>query len=429
MGISTAIAGLVETIGAALGTTVAAGTAATIGTIGAGALEGAALGAGTSALEHKNIGKGALLGGLTGGLGGGATVALEGAGVGATAAEGLGGLVGGTGAGLITGEKFSDALKGGIVSGGLSLARGALTAPASPSGGNAPAAGGGSSSAASTAAPASVGAVDPNVTAPAGSSLPGTGGGGSGLPGSFGTGAAGETGSAALGSESSFGGAPSSGGSTSVAPSAPSVSGGGDVVITGNPSSVPAIMKLPAIDALGPVGAQHANDNPGKKMMADALHNPSLLLAGGGLAANLLAGNKKPVGFGALENQAQSELAQGRQQESYLGNGTLPPGLQQGIDSATQSAAATIRSQYASRGMSGSSAEAQDLASLQQRATTQGAQMAMQLYQQGVQESQLADSIYAQLMGVQQEQDKETSSAVGGFAAALAGMGRTGTTG
>lgn len=427
MGISTAIGTVLESVaGSVFGAGGLLGVAGTA--IGAGAIEGAALGGGISALEGKNIGKGALLGGLTGGIGGGATSALEGAGVGTLAADGIGGLIGGAGAGLITGENPKQALKTGLISGGLSLAEGYLSGQGA---GKAPSTGGGSSSAASTAAPASVGAVDPNVTAPAGSSLPGSGGGGSGLPGSFGTGAAGETGSAALGQESSFGGAPpTSGATTSVAPSAPSVSGtGGDVVITGNPLSVNT--KIPGIDSLGPILApKSANDNSGKSKLNTLLHSPGALLAGGALGANLLAGNKKPIGFSALEGQAQQELTQSRQLEGYMGNGTLPPGLQTGIDSATASAAATIRSQYAARGMSGSSAEAQDLAALNQRATTQGAQIAMQLFQQGVSEAGLSDQIYAQLMQVQQQEDQETTGLIGQFATALGGLGRgTGTNG
>ncbi len=420
MGISTAIAGLLEgTAGSIFGTGGLLGVLGT--TVATGAIEGAALGTGVSALEGKNLGKGALLGGLTGGIGGAATSGLEGLGASTGLADFGGGLIGGTSAGLLTGQNLSHALKGGIISGGLDYISGALGKPATS---GAATGGGGASSAASTAAPASVGAVDPNAVSGSfdsgvfGNSV-GSGGGGAGLPGSVGTGAAGEASTSAASGIGS--------GTSSIAPSAPGIGDATPEVVITAPTSAGTPTNIPAIDALGPVtsSSKTANDNSSLRSKMDNLtKNPALLLGGGLLAANTLMGNKKPIGFDNLSAEAQQQLNQSRLLESYQASGTLPPGLQAGIDAATQNAAAAIKSQYASRGMSGSSAEAQDLASLQQRATTQGAEMAMQLYSQGVQQSQIADSIYAQLMGVQQEEDQQTTQAIGSFASALAGLGR-----
>jgi hypothetical protein len=141
-----------------------------------------------------------------------------------------------------------------------------------------------------------------------------------------------------------------------------------------------------------------------------------------GMGANLLGGNKPSPYSANLTSAASSLTTQGSLMESYLSSGTLPPGLQTGIDQATQAAHATIKSQYAARGMSGSSAEAQDLQAVTERASAQGAQLAIQLYSQGVQETQLGDQIYAQLMQAQTTQDNQASAAISNFAGAMAGM-------
>jgi hypothetical protein len=134
-------------------------------------------------------------------------------------------------------------------------------------------------------------------------------------------------------------------------------------------------------------------------------------------------GNKQPANYGTLEGQAAQLGAQGNQLQSYLTSGTLPPGVQAGLDSAHQSAEATIKSQYASRGMSGSSAEAQDLANLNATVVAQGAQIPTGLLQQGVSESEFASGIYEQLMNTSIQQDKDLSASIANFAGALGGIG------
>jgi hypothetical protein len=71
--------------------------------------------------------------------------------------------------------------------------------------------------------------------------------------------------------------------------------------------------------------------------------------------------------------------------------------------------------------MSGSSAEMQALETAQQTAVTQGANIALQLYNQGLSQAQLADQIYSTIMQTAIQQDAALSSAVGNFAGALAG--------
>ena len=143
---------------------------------------------------------------------------------------------------------------------------------------------------------------------------------------------------------------------------------------------------------------------------------------GAGLAASALSGSKKPADYAQLQALAAQDQAQGTQLQSYLTSGTLPPGVSAGLQSAHDSAAATIRSQYASRGQSGSSAEAQDLANLANTTVSQGANIASNLLSQGIQESNLASGIYENLMKTSISQDEALSNSIAGFAGALAGQ-------
>jgi hypothetical protein len=106
--------------------------------------------------------------------------------------------------------------------------------------------------------------------------------------------------------------------------------------------------------------------------------------------------------------------------ESYLTSGTLPPGMQHSLDATKRQQEAAVRSQYAGHGMSGSSAEMQDIAGVQDRIQQQGIQVAENLYQQGVTEMGQAGTIYGNLMQEQITQDNAFSSSIGNLASALA---------
>lgn len=150
--------------------------------------------------------------------------------------------------------------------------------------------------------------------------------------------------------------------------------------------------------------------------------NPLGIAASGiGLGLDALKGQQPLPGEKALSNIAGQEAAQGNQLQSYLDSGALPPGLQQSINQATEAAKATIRSQYASRGMSGSSAEQQDLAAVDSRSQAQGAQMAMQLLQTGINETGMASQLYQAILNESMQKDKDLGSAISSFASAAAG--------
>ena len=148
--------------------------------------------------------------------------------------------------------------------------------------------------------------------------------------------------------------------------------------------------------------------------------NPSLLLAGAGLAGNLLMGQQQPKFQKQLSAEAQNMQAQGQQLASYLASGNLPPGVQAQLNSAHEAAMASVRSQHANRGTSGSSMEAQDLQRINEAVVSQGASIATQLLQAGISEQQMAVGIYNNLMNASLAQDQRMSQAISGFTNALA---------
>jgi hypothetical protein len=148
--------------------------------------------------------------------------------------------------------------------------------------------------------------------------------------------------------------------------------------------------------------------------------NPGVLLAGGLVGLDALRANKKPPGETALLGEAATAQAQAAQLQSYQSTGTLPPGIQTQLQSANDAAAATIRSQYAARGMSGSSAEQQDLQALNERTVGQGAQIATQLFSQGLNEAQFSSQLYEAIMAQATQEDQGLSSAIANLSSSLA---------
>jgi hypothetical protein len=198
--------------------------------------------------------------------------------------------------------------------------------------------------------------------------------------------------------------------------------GGTAAAATGQPAST-AISGAPSgLTGAGAGSASTAASGPSSWLAGaeKTLTSPSTLLSAAGLIPALLEGDKKPAFSGQLESQASQLQAQGAQLEGYLTSGTLPPGISAGLQSAHDSAAATIRAQYAQRGMTGSSAEAQDLANLANTTVSQGAQIAQNLLSQGVSESEFASQIYSQLMQASISQDENLSKSIAGFAGSLA---------
>lgn len=140
------------------------------------------------------------------------------------------------------------------------------------------------------------------------------------------------------------------------------------------------------------------------------------------VALRTLQGNQLTPQQKALQAQAEQANAQGQQLENYLSTGTLPPGEQAGLDQALQDQIAGIKSDFARRGLSGSTMEQQALQSAQNQAQTQKATLASSLYQTGFSQIDSSSKIYDELMQANIAQDKNLSDSI---AAAIGVMGNT----
>lgn len=150
--------------------------------------------------------------------------------------------------------------------------------------------------------------------------------------------------------------------------------------------------------------------------------NPGALVAGGGLAYNMLANSADP-NVKKMQELADQMNARGERFAGFLENGTLPPGAQTSLNQAAAAAKAKIRSDYARMGMAGSTAETQDLNAVDERMKVQGFQMAAELLRSGLDQTGIAARTYAALLGDRRQQRASTGSAIANFAAAMGGGG------
>ena len=240
---------------------------------------------------------------------------------------------------------------------------------------------------------------------------------------------------------STFGSGSGSGSSTSGAFTPPGSNPSGSVgntaadsnFLAGSPPSAPT-----ANAGQGPTVANAANlsnttapagnsvvnafKDPSVSSIGTALgNNANILTSLAGLGTDAVKGMQTPKGQSQLLHDANSLDTLAKQNESYLGAGTLPPGAQASINQATQSAIAAIKSKYASMGMAGSSAEQEEIAATQTKAQTDGINIAMNLMQQGASEAGMASGIYEQIMSNSMKNDQQFSSAFTNLASATGG--------
>lgn len=123
----------------------------------------------------------------------------------------------------------------------------------------------------------------------------------------------------------------------------------------------------------------------------------------------------------------QSLIASGQQLTQPMSTGTLPAGAEANLNQALNSAKASVRSQYASMGLSGSTMEAEALAGLTQNAVAERFNLAQQMAQTGLSEITAAQSglgtaasLYQGLMQKQLQQDTLMGAAIANFSGALA---------
>jgi hypothetical protein len=136
-------------------------------------------------------------------------------------------------------------------------------------------------------------------------------------------------------------------------------------------------------------------------------------------AINLLRGNQPVKGEAQVNAAAAQDTAQGNQLQSYLQTGTLPPGAQATINASVAAQQAQIRSQYANMGMTGSSAEAQDLAAAQSEGVAQATNVATSLLQTGIAENEYGTQLYGDILNENLQKDNDLGSAIGNFASAM----------
>lgn len=168
--------------------------------------------------------------------------------------------------------------------------------------------------------------------------------------------------------------------------------------------------------------------NLGSKALGLLEKNPGVLLSGGLLASQLFRGNQPYPAEQSIQNLATNTGTQGAALSAYINSGTLPPGAQQAVSSATEAAKATTRSRYANLGLTGSTMEAQALQGIDQHAAAQTFQIADQLLAQGADYTKISGSLYNTLLQTQAAQDQEFQKALMTFAGGLGGLRGGGTT-
>jgi hypothetical protein len=168
--------------------------------------------------------------------------------------------------------------------------------------------------------------------------------------------------------------------------------------------------------------------------------NPlGILAAGTGLGLSILRGNQTDPNQAQLQAEAPGLQAQGaaltasgQNLQTYLTNGTLPPGLQQQVNNAAQAAKARIIQNHASNGENTNPAQnsalAQELNQVDLDAIAQAGTLEQQLFSSGTQllqtglsETGLSEQIYESLVKMDQTNNNALMASIASMAAALGG--------
>ena len=158
-----------------------------------------------------------------------------------------------------------------------------------------------------------------------------------------------------------------------------------------------------------------------------SLLTPKNLLAGGALGyalKNALGTLSEEKSEKALAGQDAARAATFGNLASTAINGQLPGPAQSALNQALNSAKAEIRSKYAGLGLSGSTAEGQDLANAEQQAVAQQFQIGQGLASTGLSEVNAAtgneSSLYEEILKQESAQGTQLGSALSLFAQAAA---------
>jgi hypothetical protein len=384
----------------------AAGSADIAAGVGAGALEGAGFGAATSPIMGGDPGQGALFGALGGGAVGGAGAA----GLGIGGQIGAGAASGAVSSGAQGGDPLTGAFTGAAQGAGAGLFSGGSGAGASATG----AAGGATGTGMPVDLTAGFSGTGASGDTPFGSSpaFSGTG---------TGTGVASGTGTGAMALDQY--GVPD----YSSTPWAGSAGNGGAPNYTGPASDSTFLDRLFSGSSSGNFGnnmsasGEAVTDSGGSSFWKKITDNPQVLLAAAPLLMNMMSGSATDATQAALTRQAAETQSQAKTQMAYQQSGTLPAGLQDALRGATNAAKAQVRSKYAQMGLAGSTMESQAIGQIDQASASQTAQIAMQLFQQGVGLDQISSQIYGRLLTSEMQQDTNLQNAVSSFARGMSG--------
>jgi hypothetical protein len=271
--------------------------------------------------------------------------------------------------------------------------------------------------------------------------------GGTGLDAFTGTGAGGWPGTLNdAGFNSFYGATGAPGGVEAAVAGAPATSSLGYLPETGLvPQSTidPMLGTVPGAETSA--GAPFANSPAGANALTDAgktggsfwdqlvggaksslTRNPLGIAAGAGmLGYNMLQGSRTSANVKNISAQASQLGAQGQQLMQYLQSGTLPPGLQAGINNAKAAMTARIMANHAHNGMSTNPAEnsalAAELNNLDMQVFAAVAAQGEKLLTMGIDESKISADLYTTLERLQRDQSASMGRAIATFAAALGG--------
>lgn len=177
---------------------------------------------------------------------------------------------------------------------------------------------------------------------------------------------------------------------------------------------------MSAVNA-GTVGA--ASNTGGFNLGNFLTNNKSWLIPAAGMGIAALQGDSQTPAQSSLQSEADALSGQQGQLLSALTTGKLPAGAEAAILQGVNAAKATIRSSYASMGLSGSTMEATALAQADESAAEQRFTIAQQLATTGLSEAQISGQIYQALANQQLQDDQSLQTAIADFAAAMAGGG------
>lgn len=236
-------------------------------------------------------------------------------------------------------------------------------------------------------------------------------------------------------SAATYGGGPSGAGPqapTIVTPSSPAIPSGATAAVGVDPIGIGATTQTSVSPADLAASVAGAGSTPGffARLAKDVGqfrkdYQPLIDVAGLGLTgAGVLKQLTQPGGVEALSPLQQEQLNLMRQQQQtaqqYM-TGQVTPEMQQNLMNQTKANLTAIKDKYAKLGMSGSTAEQQDLAAAQARSTAQLGQMQAQMIQTGAQMMGLPAVAISRLTAQQDAQTAEFNKALASFIASIAG--------